>query len=1610
MKKTNAWKRALSLLLVVIMIGSIVPMSLVSSATGIISGQKGDKKKFYQYKNGKSYGTITITSTNIWGTKGTITFSKGCKLELGQMTASDYYHIDSDIIKGRKTLYFDISLSNFLMYLSSNYKGVYVAATIKTDKKDKYNLAHMTGLSKFRVPGKYSDQYHLPYCEILSNISITDTQTVSSTYIPKQSANYLSTTSYKATSTSGGTVTIPKGTALVATQYSKDGKRALVTYNGKKYWINSSYISYVAPTITKPDPPTVTLKTAQDIPLGGLITVDWNTPNDAKYFSAILKDSTGKEIERYNNIYGNSTSFQSQKAGKYTVEVLAHNSMYTSEPGKLNKTITVHDFVNVTFKDEDGTDLGTQKIPWGDNAVPLIAPEKRGHNFRSWSGSLTNVKNDITVTAQYDKAQYTVEFIGYQNDEKGNPNKEVLLKKDTVEYGADATPPTLEEVVVPKNYEFIGWSSNEYQNVYTPYKNETIKIYAVYGWKNKDLPVACEMTNAVRQANGYYVYYNLENYPNAITRGRVIVALKTSEGKLIDMTESSAFSLEKGEIETGARIFIPCEKAATTAEIYIVNGYTNNGMSDGIPISNKDSANVTEGKMWSDWSTTPFEETGDNEVESRTEYSYRNVREDTGNTSLKPDWVTLMKDNAILHGEDYLTRLNDTSYIGSYLNAKRTDNSSSVSWSSWSWNQVAAFDTESKRRDIDKNPNAVKSYNYKTQYNYNRYSNKASGGSRFGPCAGTWNSTYCGNYQEYGWTDSPLSLQYTKYSSQVGGNYSMYGSSSNPWYNQWTRSVVASTNYGTQYRYKDSTYTYYFYRWDDKDWSDWSADAVTETDKREVQTRTVYREKSVSAGVEDVSGEMRSFSGNVGAEFAGKNITFFVSKYNAISDFTDEYVAQGTVGEDGSYTFNYKLREEPTAETGDYTIMIGLEGTTEKQVVGTIEAPKPVYTVKFYGEVKGNNPEVVYEAKVKQGEVSDLPEENPTIAGKRFICWNNSCTNVQSDLEVYPVFEDEEYTVIFVDWRKETIETKKFKYGEPLVPPTTEVNLSDENGEEQTIDVEVTDVDSGYGRGWDYEEGTLVTSDMVVTAQYETKTFDVTFRDVDGTVLDEQTIEYDGVAEAPELPNDEADGVEYYDWDIDLEELYGVKENIDVFPAYDFDETTATPTANITTGAYDDAQTITLSCEDENAVIYYTTDGSDPKEEPDVLEYSVPITIDAKTELKFYASSLGKNDSEVVTECYVINNDGVIAVVHDNIFEEETDIYLVESLADFDASLIETEGYTLEGIYYDKGFTQSVTFDSSNTTKGVVDLYAKYNINSYTVTFEKEDGTVLDTQQLKHGESATAPKVADEGDMKFIGWDNDDWKSVTEDLVVHPVFKNENEIIHVTFDRSKYQMETGATYQIGATITTPNNADYQDQNDAVVWSSENDEIATVDNTGLVTALKAGTVKIFAYAADETNRAVCEITVAPSVNNSIILNNLSTLGVDSDGYLRRVLKDTNSVDEISAQFVNSSELLKFTNANGEVITGTNKVGTNTVILLKNGDDVLDSIIVVMTGDIFCDGLVNIKDVAYAARVIVKKNTADAAQLRAMDVNGDGKVNNRDVAMLSRYLVGKESIAQ
>lgn len=92
------------------------------------------------------------------------------------------------------------------------------------------------------------------------------------------------------------------------------------------------------------------------------------------------------------------------------------------------------------------------------------------------------------------------------------------------------------------------------------------------------------------------------------------------------------------------------------------------------------------------------------------------------------------------------------------------------------------------------------------------------------------------------------------------------------------------------------------------------------------------------------------------------------------------------------------------------------------------------------------------------------------------------------------------------------------------------------------------------------------------------------------------------------------------------------------------DTTPPTTTASPTGGAYNTAQTVTLTCNDGSGSgcdrTYYTTDGSTPSTSSPV--YSSPINISVATTLKFFAKDLAGNSEAVKTEIYTIDPGGCL--------------------------------------------------------------------------------------------------------------------------------------------------------------------------------------------------------------------------------------------------------------------------------------------------------------------------------------------------------------------------------
>lgn len=887
--------------------------------------------------------------------------------------------------------------------------------------------------------------------------------------------------------------------------------------------------------------------------------------------------------------------------------------------------------------------------------------------------------------------------------------------------------------------------------------------------------------------------------------------------------------------------------------------------------------------------------------------------------------------------------------------------------------------------------------------------------------------------------------------AQIYGNY---------WYNQATQSVISSANYGTQYSYRDYSYTYNFWRWP-FNWTEWSDDVAIESADKRVETRQVFRYNNTDQINEDNDGKIYDLNDyittKVDEKFAGKQITVFIYKFDGASDYTNEFIGQTEINSDGTYSVgNFKLREEPTIKSGDYTIAIAIEGTSDRIIVGKIEAPNPEYTVVYYDS---DESKILSEQKVAEGGYAVVPQ-TPEKEGYDFIGWSRTNINVKENMEIYPMYVKKQFSVIFVDWENQVIEAKKFEYGDKLDAPA------------------YADVEGYNFNGWDaINDGTfVVTSDMVVTAEYEKKQFSVKFYDFDNNEISPQVVSFDSSAVAPPDAGTSDDDKIFAGWQTD--DFVADRYNFETAMGYKYKNTTSTSSLSELEKLTADGWEISgysefeytqwqdEVIENDEDLIDFTVENKGQQEDGDnanVYRYNHFKYIDSDNNVKYAASPVEGYDCTEETlflPCYdntslsmkfdsssnpyYVDKAGInwfnkepwnvqyrskhktanlykwtdwtttapsdereyvsqeltrysnknyhIATVYS--LDNEIVTMFVQDGKTVDVSKVNSiYGYDFKGLYSDD--ERTVAFSETTPITESVVLYAKYAAHKFTVRFLLPSGVELSRQKVEYLNAAVDPGAIEVEGFVFGGWDND-FSCITKNTDIVGRYFKESEYARISLNRSSVSMFTGTYYNLIATITPNENFDK-----VVQWSSSDTTVASVDANGKVTALKGGTAVIKAKLAENNEYALCTVTVQADLNAKLFLKDSSSLNYDGYGYLRRIPLET-SVEKVKEEFVNES--IEFYSSNGTKLSDSSLVGTGTVIKLMDGASVADSVSIIVTGDVDGNGKCNLRDSTHIMKYLLETEEFAPYQIGASDVNGDGFVNNKDAALIARFTAG------
>ena len=107
-------------------------------------------------------------------------------------------------------------------------------------------------------------------------------------------------------------------------------------------------------------------------------------------------------------------------------------------------------------------------------------------------------------------------------------------------------------------------------------------------------------------------------------------------------------------------------------------------------------------------------------------------------------------------------------------------------------------------------------------------------------------------------------------------------------------------------------------------------------------------------------------------------------------------------------------------------------------------------------------------------------------------------------------------------------------------------------------------------------------------------------------------------------------------------------------------------------------------------------------------------------------------------------------------------------------------GHTFEGWYEDENFSGSPVTEISATDTGKKEFYAKWTLNTYTVTFDSQGGSKVDSQTVSHGGTVTEPTAPTYKGYTFGGWyteagcttEYDFTTAVTESLTLYAKWKD----------------------------------------------------------------------------------------------------------------------------------------------------------------------------------------------------------------------------------------------
>lgn len=210
-------------------------------------------------------------------------------------------------------------------------------------------------------------------------------------------------------------------------------------------------------------------------------------------------------------------------------------------------------------------------------------------------------------------------------------------------------------------------------------------------------------------------------------------------------------------------------------------------------------------------------------------------------------------------------------------------------------------------------------------------------------------------------------------------------------------------------------------------------------------------------------------------------------------------------------------------------------------------------------------------------------------------------------------------------------------------------------------------------------------------------------------------------------------------------------------------------------------------------------------------------------------------------------------------------------------------------------------------------------------------------------------------------------------------------------------------FKINVTIL-PDDAD----NKEVEFSSENTDIAIVDNDGNVIGKTIGETNIIVKSKSENISKTITVKVVRKLADGEIIFDES-LNV-RENEISGLENKNNTVDKLF-QKIKTNYQIEVINSNGEKIEGNSLIGTGTIIRILDNTQTVMQYNVVMYGDVNGDGKINSVDLLVLQRHILEIQKFSGVFLEAGNIRKNGKnPSSIDCLLIQRHILGLEDIKQ